>query len=371
MLLRFDLNQFGIISSAFIIYNIVFIIMEWGFAIYSIKILNSLSLVEIENRISAIHWSKLIFFIFSALIIYFLFKINIILSNNYYLFLSLILLIFVSVFNPLWVLQFLNKTELLLFPTLFSKLLQFVFIFYFLENNLSFLAILLQALSFCVVSLCGYFYIIKKFNIFKKINIKYIFEVIKSSKDIFFNNLNQNFSHTIWGAYLVIFGSNITISIFNLADTIFRAGNSLTTIFVEVLIGVSKKKINLSKTYFLICILILIAFMFFIVTKYFFKDNVSLVSSENVVFYYITICSWLFVSIIKILGYPILSLLQSVEFINKTSNLIVVLHAVSVLFFMIFIYEINLYYIATIYLLITLLHLAIFCLGLKFKKINF
>ena len=70
--------------------------------------------------------------------------------------------------------------------------------------------------------------------------------------------------------------------------------------------------------------------MFFIVTKYFFKDNVSLVSSENVVFFYITICSWLFISIIKVLGYLALSLLQSVEFINKTSNLIFVLHAVYV-----------------------------------------
>jgi hypothetical protein len=112
MISRLDINQFGIISSALIIYNIVFIIIEWGFTIYSINSLKFLSHLEQEKKISAILWAKIIFFCFSILIIIYFFKKNIILYEDYYLLISLIFLILVSVFNPLWLLQFLNKTEL-------------------------------------------------------------------------------------------------------------------------------------------------------------------------------------------------------------------------------------------------------------------
>lgn len=148
MISRLDINQFGIISSALIIYNIVFIIIEWGFTIYSINSLKFLSHLEQEKKVSAILWAKIIFFCFSILIIIYFFKKNIILYEDYYLLISLIFLILVSVFNPLWLLQFLNKTELLLIPTIFFKILQFLILYFFLKNEYSFLIVLSQAVSF-------------------------------------------------------------------------------------------------------------------------------------------------------------------------------------------------------------------------------
>ena len=368
MISRLDINQFGIISSALIIYNIVFIIIEWGFTIYSINSLKFLSHLEQEKKISAILWAKIIFFCFSILIIIYFFKKNIILYEDYYLLISLIFLILVSVFNPLWLLQFLNKTELLLIPTIFFKILQFLIVYFFLKNEYSFLVVLSQAFSFFFISLWAYLHIIKKFDLFQIVRFSEVVKVIKSSKSIFFNNLNQNFSHSLWGIYLIFFGNNIHVSIFNLADTFFRAGNSLTSIFPEVLLGTYKKIIELKKIYLLIFLVILISMILFISVEYFIVNYLDQIFADNINFFYITIFSWLVISIIKIIAYPVFSKKKSLRFLNLISFLTIITHFFSVLFFIYFSAKINLNYISSTYLFISLSCLLVFLI--KLKKIN-
>lgn len=368
MISRLDINQFGIISSALIIYNIVFIIIEWGFTIYSINSLKFLNHSEQEKKISAILWAKIIFFCFSILIIIYFFKKNIILYEDYYLLISLIFLILVSVFNPLWLLQFLNKTELLLIPTIFFKILQFFIVYFFLKNEYSFLIVLSQAVSFFFISLCAYIYIIKKFDFFKIARFSEIINVIKSSKSIFFNTLNQNFSHSLWGIYLIFFGNNIHVSVFNLADTFFRAGNSLTSIFPEVLLGTYKKKVDFKKIYLLIFLVILISISLFISAEYFIINYLDQIFVDNMIFFYITIFSWFVISIIKIIAYPFFFKKKNLRFLNLVSFLTIFAHFSSILLFIIFFAKINLNYISSTYLFISLSSLLVFLT--KLKKIN-
>ena len=368
MISRLDINQFGIISSALIIYNIVFIIIEWGFAIYSINSLKFLSHLKQEKKISAILWAKIIFFCFSILIIIYFFKKNIILYEDYYLLISLIFLILSSVFNPLWLLQFLNKTQLLIIPTIFFKILQFVILYFFLKNEYSFLVVLSQAFSFFFISLWAYIYIIKKFDLFQIVRFSEVVKVIKSSKSIFFNNLNQNFSHSFWGLYLIFFGNNIHVSIFNLADTFFRAGNSLTSIFSEVLLTSYKKIIDFKKIYILIFLVILISMILFISVEYFIIKYLDQIFIDNINFFYITIFSWLVISIIKIIAYPVFTKKKGLRFLNLITFLMIFAHFFSVLFFINFSSKINLNYISSTYLFISLSCLLVFLI--KLKKIN-
>lgn len=368
MLTRLDVSHFGLISSALIIYNIIFIIMEWGFAIHSINTFNFLDKIELEKKISSAHWAKIIFFLISSVIIVFLFYQNIVLLENTKLLISLILLIFISVFNPLWLLQFLNKTEKLIIPTFFSRILQFLIIFVFLSNENSYIIILSQVFSFSIISICGYNYIIKEINILKKICFYEIISIVKASFGIFINNISQNFTHSFWGGYIVFFGTNIHISIFNLADTFFRAGNALSNIFPEVLLTNFKKKIDLKNIFFLVFIGLIIVIISILLIKFFLINFIKFASSEHLIFFYTTVGSWFVLTAVKIVGYPILSKIKSIAFVNKAGYVVFLLHLIFIIYFSLFIKEIDLKHISLVYLLISIIYLLIFLVNIFVKK---
>ena len=134
--------------------------------------------------------------------------------------------------------------------------------FNFLHNENSYLVLVSQALSFLIVSMWGYFFIIKKYNFLIKVNFNEVINTISLSKGIFINNLNQNFSYSLWGGYLVFFGSYVQLAIFNLGDTLLRAGNSFSTILPEVLITNFKHNLRKKTVITVILFLFLISFFF-------------------------------------------------------------------------------------------------------------
>ena len=123
---------------------------------------------------------------------------------------SLIFLNLTSILNPLWFFQYHNKTQKLLWPIFFSKLLQFFIIYNFLHNENSYLVLVSQAVSFLIVSMWGYFFIIKKYNFLIKVSFSEVINTISykyniDQKNIIKNLLNyiiRNYSNKITRHYL-------------------------------------------------------------------------------------------------------------------------------------------------------------------------
>jgi len=365
MTVRLEIQEFGHVASALILYQIIYIFIEWGFPIYVIKFEKFLSKGKFNKQIVTIHYAKIFFFIFATLILSLLYFKNLILFENNNLFISLIFLNLTSILNPLWFFQYHNNTQKLLWPIFFSKLLQFFIIYNFLHNENSYLVLFSQALSFFIVSMWGYFFIIKKYNFLIKVNFNEVINTISLSKGIFINNLNQNFSYSLWGGYLVFFGSYVQLAIFNLGDTLLRAGNSFSTILPEVLI--TNFKHNLRKKTIIIVILFLFLISFFFI---FYLENFLLLLSKNefinnLVFFQITIFSWLLISLTKLFGYPLLGQKKGFNFVNKISYNIILLHVISSFSYFILFDQINLLAISIICLSIHFIHLTFLLFYLK------
>jgi hypothetical protein len=234
-----------------------------------------------------------------------------------------------------------------------------------LHNENSYLVLVSQALSFLIVSMWGYFFIIKKYNFLIKVNFNEVINTISLSKGIFINNLNQNFSYSLWGGYLVFFGSYVQLAIFNLGDTLLRAGNSFSTILPEVLI--TNFKHNLRKKTVITVILFLFLISFFFI---FYLENFLLLLSKNefinnLVFFQITIFSWLLISLTKLFGYPLLGQKKGFNFVNKISYNIILLHVIVSFSYFILFDQINLFAIAIICLSIHFIHLIFLLFYLK------
>ena len=179
------------------------------------------------------------------------------------------------------------------------------------------------------------------------------------------NNLNQNFSYSLWGGYLVFFGSYVQLAIFNLGDTLLRAGNSFSTILPEVLI--TNFKHNLRKKTVITVILFLFLISFFFI---FYLENFLLLLSKiefinNLVFFQITIFSWLLISLTKLFGYPLLGQKKGFNFVNKISYNIILLHVIVSFSYFILFDQINLLAIAIICLSIHFIHLIFLLFYLK------
>jgi hypothetical protein len=234
-----------------------------------------------------------------------------------------------------------------------------------LHNENSYLVLVSQAISFLIVSMWGYFFIIKKYNFLIKVNFNEVINTISLSKGIFINNLNQNFSYSLWGGYLVFFGSYVQLAIFNLGDTLLRAGNSFSTILPEVLI--TNFKHNLRKKTVITVILFLFLISFFFI---FYLENFLLLLSKNefinnLVFFQITIFSWLLISLTKLFGYPLLGQKKGFNFVNKISYNIILLHVIVSFSYFILFDQINLFAIAIICLSIHFIHLIFLLFYLK------
>jgi hypothetical protein len=185
------------------------------------------------------------------------------------------------------------------------------------------------------------------------------------SKGIFINNLNQNLSYSLWGGYLVFFGSYVQLAVLNLGDTLLRAGNSFSTILPEVLITNFKGNLRKKTIITVIFFLFLISFFFI-----FYLENFLLLLSKNefinnLIFFQITIISWLLISLTKLFGYPLLGQKKGFNFVNKISYNIILLHVIVSFSYFIFFDQINLSVIATICLFIHFIHLIFLLFYLK------
>lgn len=332
-----DIQSFYIFSSAIILFQVLFVITEWGFAFYSINFFKKNSDNKIKNYlVILIFASKFILLLCIIFVISIFFYLNSFIFKNYPIFLSFIFLIISAGLNPLWFYQSINKPEVLMWPTLVSKIIYlsiifFVFIFFNIKDV--HWAIVAQGISFAIVSYYGY-YKLKDFKItFDQVPpLVDVIKLIKSNFNFFISEIILNYCYSLWGILILIFGNSIQIIIFNISDLVLKSGIALTQSIPEILLG-EKKKEKLKK-YILISIIVLFfcSIVGFLVAPFFieiFFGNKYLIAL-NVL--YIVIILWFVISTNKIFIYGFMADKFSLNKLNKLNIYFSFLHVLFIIF---------------------------------------
>jgi len=349
---QLDLASFGFVSSALIFYQISYLFTEWGFSIDSLKKINTSNLNH--KIISNILISKFLIFLV-ILLIFFTFELNL-LFHSAFLLESLFLAIFISSFNNLWLFQAINKSELLIIPTLIGRLLGLIIIFLLVKDPLDiYIVFISQSIAFSFAILYGYFFL------FNKLKFKFIFSIrdaikyLRESSSIFIATLFQNNIHSLWVFAFSLTINHIQIGYLNLADNLIKAGSAFNTALTETMItnkfGRKSNKVLMS--------LIILLILFSVFGILFLENVIDLIFegkfNDALPILKLTIISWLLMSINKIIGYPILGEHFSYKFVNNVTYFFALIN-ILVLLIIVFFYKINLIVISAIFLLLTALN---------------
>ena len=332
---RLDLYSFGILSTSLIIIQIAYIITEWGFSIDSIKNFEGKKKLYYPKFFNLITNCKIILFI-GFLICFLLFSIftqTIDVYQNSNLYLATLLAIFFATFNNLWFYQALNKTDILIFPTLIGRIFALSMIYLFLDDaDDIFFVPLSQAISFAIPTIFGYAYAFNKLGFRYQRSFLISFKKITSNFNIFITTLFQNQIHSIWGLLLVFIGNPIQIALFNLVDQFVRSGNAFSTLLPEVLITNKHTMQNINKTFIsTILAIIFISFCLFLSLEFIVKYLFSEKFIDAIPILKLSLLSLAMIAIIKIIGYPLIGELYNYDFFNKISRLFALSHIVLII----------------------------------------
>ncbi len=369
--IRIDEYNFGLISIYLILFQISYLLTEWGYSIYSLHVVNKKKDHFLKNIYFEVLFSKLIFLILCIIGIGTFFYYNPIYWINSLSVLFLLLSIIFSAFNPLWYLQAISKPEILIKPTIISRFF-FISIIFFLvdQKNLEYF-FFAQFMSFFLPTLVGNYYIIKYEKPFLNFNLKLVFELKKKTLGIFFSTLIQNQAFTLWGAFLVFFAGPLQIAYYGLADQILRAGNGFGNVFQEIFMSI-KNKIKINIFFKKISILFILLFFLSIFSIFYTEKIITFIFNEKfadaTLVIRLVILSWFFLTLSKIIGYPLVTKFSEIKLLNKISYVVLIFN-ISLISINLFFFDVNSIN-ASIFFLIAVTINLILNIFVVFKKIR-
>ena len=158
------LSDFAICT---LIFQYIFLFTEWGFNLYSIQRIRDKEFINKRHYfLNIIIYSKFILACISCLLLVFLYLNKFIVVREKLTFYSCLFLVFAAAFNPLWLYQSIKKIQLLNLPLFFLKIIQLIFIFYFLTSTNLYIFFLSQGIIFCLMFLYSLYYLNRKFFYF-------------------------------------------------------------------------------------------------------------------------------------------------------------------------------------------------------------
>lgn len=332
-----DLQTFYIFSAATILFQVLFTITEWGFSFYSINYFkNKRNKKEINYFIILIYGSKLILLFFIILILSIFFYFKIFFFDNYLIFISFIFLIISAGLGPLWFFQAIQKPEILIWPTFYSKIIYIFiifFIFVLIDSKEVYWALIAQGLSFAIVSIYGY----QKIKEFRKISSKLpdlisFLKILKSTFSFFISAIITNFFYSLWGILILIFSPPLQIIIFNISDLFLKSGIALSQSLPEIFLGIKNKKKLEKYTYFSILILFIVAIIGILISHLFIKIifGEQYLIASNIV--NVTIIIWFLCSTTKIINYSVTANKFNLDKVNRLNIIIGFLHIIFMIF---------------------------------------
>lgn len=359
---------FGLVSTSLIIIQVGWVFIDWGLMNYATEIWQDSAPKDTKNKlITNLITSRLILSGLYLTIIYCLIALGVIfIPYAYYPPLALAT-IFGALF-PLWFFHVNKNPKDLVGITLFSRMVFILLVLIFVKTDVQAPTYLyFHAVSFMVITLFAFYKMIVKhsftwlgFNFIHSINL------IAEGMGFFLNSLTNSNVHVIWGFAVTITQEPIVIGIYNLAEQGYRAGSAISNSVSQVSrlntieLGISQ---SIRLTFFYgITYAFAAVFGFLLadpIIKIFFQPEY--IASASVL--KILIGVWLIQSYIKLINYPLVGKLISVEKLHKMTPFILFLH----LFMFGFWYVIfgDLYSLVLSFLAASLIHLSLFAIILK------
>ena len=338
---RLSTYMFAIGTSALVIFQIAYSITEWGFSIDSIKKLKNRSNNFKIKYFMLITNCKILLFVLIISILFIVFFIN---TENIFFSFPIIVFwtivaIFFGAFNNLWFFQSINRTDILLIPTLVGRLFGLIIVFFYLNDDQDlYILMLAQSISFAFPAAAGYLYCLNNYKFSYNFSFIESFNKISETIKTFFTTVFQSQLHTLWAFIFILTGNPLQFVSFNLADQLIRSGNAFSTLIPEALIANSaNNKINFKRIIFIMFCLLFITLLITLVI-----DRVISIAFDNkfneaLPILYLSLFSWLLISYNKILSFPIIGELKSHNVVNIISVTFFVIHLLSLFYILFFI----------------------------------
>jgi len=368
--IRLNEYNFGLISIYLILFQISYLLTEWGYSIYSLHIVNKKK-IFFKNIYFEVLFSKFIFLILCIIGIGIFFYFNPIYRISNLSILFLLLSIIFSAFNPLWYLQSILKPEILIKPTIISRFFFLCIIFFLVDQqNLEYF-FLAQFISFFLPTLVGNYYIIKYEKPILNFNLNEVFKLKKKTLGIFFSTLIQNQAFTLWGVFLIFFSGPLQIAYYSLADQILRAGNGIGNVFQEIFMSI-KNKIKINIFFKKISLLFISLFFLSILSIFYTEKIISYIFNEKFInatlVIRLIIISWFFLTLSKIIGYPLVTKFSEIKLLNKISYVVLIFN-ISLISINLFFFDANAVNVSIFFLIAVIINLILNII-VVFKKMR-
>jgi PST family polysaccharide transporter len=206
-------------------------IIDFGFDLTGTKDIVSAGIdQEKKNKIfSTIYILKLLLLIFCLILsiplYFYIEQIN----KNMGVFLLFFLALFGDMLLPVWFFQGIEKMKFITIFKVTNKVLAAIFVLYFIESQSDlYLIPLIEGLASLLVGFLSILYIYKKFNIrYKKITNMELVSSFKENLPVFLSKFTVIFYTSFNIALLGVYGSNLIVGYYSIADKIYMAFRGL------------------------------------------------------------------------------------------------------------------------------------------------
>jgi PST family polysaccharide transporter len=313
---------FGLVSTSLIIIQAGWVFIEWGLMNYSTEVWqDSASKVRQNKLITNLITSRLILSAIYLALIFCLIILRVIYIPYPY-FLPLALTIIFGALFPLWFFHVSKSLKELVIITLGSRLIFIALVMIFVKTDAHALTYLyLHLISFMTITLFAYYVMYVKFSfIWQGFNFIQSMNHITKSTAFFLNSLTNNNAHVLWGFAVTITQEPIVIGMYNIAEQGYRAGSAISNTVSQVL-RLNTIKLGIHKTLRL-SIFYGIAYSFAAIIGYFLAAPMIKIMFQpqymvSVDILKIFVGVWLVQSFIKLINYPLLGKLLSIERLHK------------------------------------------------------
>ena len=359
---------FGLVSTSLIIIQVGWVFIDWGLMNYATEIWQDSADKDTKNKlITNLITSRLILSGLYLTIIYCLIALGAILMPYSFLPPLALTTIFGAVF-PLWFFHVNKNPKDLIGITLFFRLIFIALVLIFVKSDAhATIYLYLHALSFMVITLFAYYKMIVKHSFtWQKFNFTQSLNHIAKSMGFFLNSLTNSNVHVLWGFAVTVTQEPIVIGIYNLAEQGYRAGSAISNTVSQIsrlntIENNMSHALRLTVFYFILYAFAAIVGFFLAapMVKFFFQPEYM---ASGVVLK-ILVGVWLIQSYIKLINYPLLGKLISVEKLHKMTPFILFLYLFLLgLWYVIFG---DLYSLALSFLAASLIHLSLFAIILR------
>lgn len=358
--LRVDLYNLGLISVYLIIFQISNLLTDWGYTIYSIHSVKK-NIFFLKNNYYTIFFSRLFFLLICLIFLILFFYINKSYRISTLSILFLILSISSVAFSPQSYLQALSKTDILIKPTIIARIFFLSTIFFFVKQDSLEYFFFAHFISFFFPVIIGNYYIIINEKPNLDFSIKKIFILKKKTLGIFFSTLIQNQAFYLWGLFLIFFSNPLQVAYFGFADQILRAGNAIGNLFQEIFMSIKdkigsniyfKNFLNLSFLLFLLSVM----GIFFAENVIKFIFNEKFLEATPIIKF--IILSWFFLTVSKIVSYPMANNISEIKLFNNISYCMLLLN-IFFIFINLFFFKINAFNASIFFLIIVIINLIL------------